>query len=125
MCLYIRENLKNHKYTYKMKKFWKLLEIDYIGGSENTLELQSPYYQHIWKPGWNKADSVKKIAYHVDNGIHVYNKRKNSYYFITVPVYANGKDLVAYGYNDEAVFSKVFLYKEDYLKAFKEYENNL
>lgn len=111
MCLFININLKNHKYSYKMKKFWKYLKI------ENG-KLLSPHYQHEWKPGWNRCDEKPVIIEQtVTNGIHVRLKKPNHYYYISVPVYANGSNLIAYGLCEEAAFTKVFLKKEDYLKA--------
>lgn len=114
MCLYILKNLNNHRYTYKMKKFWKKFRL-------SSIALESPIYTHEWLPGWNKCDRIVKNPNEVHNGIHVTldkqivtQERK-----ICLPVYANACDLIAYGDKRDAAFKKVFLKKEDYFKAFE------
>lgn len=124
MCLTKALNLNGRKYTYTKKKFWKIVyfAIDLWTLNENVT---SPFYiNYTWKSGWNKADKVVQCKYYVDNSIHVFTTKKRALRFWEerfglnerfkiIPVYANGKDLVSYGQNKDAAFSKVFVKKQD------------
>lgn len=99
-----------------MKKFWKSIRV-------KNGKVESYYYGYIWKGGWNKADRVDKINDEVYNAIHVYTKKPdwgNSLYIL--PVYASASDLIAYGENNEAAFSKVWVKKEDLVKIIKKHK---
>ena len=135
MCLRIDKELtkvalKNKKiHTNQMIKVWKVL-----GLSEGSKPfLISPYRVWFrWKPGWNKSSRISsKIASYeefaglIDVGMHVFLDKKSATNFKNslekiVPVYAYKKDFIAAGKDglrNEAVFTKVFLKKEDYDKA--------
>lgn len=88
--------------------------------------LKSPVYSHAWVPGYNKSDVLTKdIMYSntVYKGIHVYTTKaearisRRDYGGIIIPVRCYYGDFIAASDENTAVFTKVFLYKKDYLQA--------
>lgn len=132
MCLpYNHENTENFK-KKKVKSImcYKLLE---KRKQKNKFILVSPiYYTKRWLPGEcrsnrrSKSVSNSEIRYGVDKGIHVYLTKRaaennKSSWEVLVKVTCYLKDFIACSNSDynEAVFTKVYLSKEEYDKAVK------
>lgn len=167
MCL--RHNPeRTRKLAAKLRKQehiigYKILRVvQYIGYKR----LESHYYSHTWKSGWNKSHMHKQTFIHdarslgwhrkeyksvlyknvctytaVKEGIHVFTNKQTAEYqlakmrmnatglnriFVIVPVKCYGNDLVSAGYDNgnefhshSAVFTRVYLEKEDKEKALK------
>lgn len=127
MCLYITsEKLKRLKNKVVDGKItcYKVVEND-------SGVLCTPYQMTVVKPGWFKAKGeVNKKPHYGDSiieggAIHVYTSLKQAQHraysrgrkFIKVQCLA--KDLVAEGKYSEACFTKIFVPKVEYDKAFK------
>jgi len=138
MCLKIDKNLtkkglKGRKvHSNRMVKVWKVI------GMEDGVPV-SIYKDHFqWKPGWNESNrgtpvltNNELVNNEVNFGIHVLFTREDARLYkyrceIIIPVYVYKKDLIACGISNwtasgrdckEAVFTKVFLKKEDYNKV--------
>ena len=138
MCLSIDKELTEKGITGKqvhsngMVKVWKILR------SFNNILVSPVKSYYTWKTEWNKSNRLdQELTYDEKNqltinyGIHVFLTRKETrewarlewprldgLNYVIVPVYVYKKDLVARN-KREAVFTKVFLKKEDYQKAIK------
>ena len=127
MCLYINKKIK--------VKFTNGRIIAYKAFHKPYKALVSPYQGKKYKPGWCKSNSIKSTKYDkiVILGIHVHLTKESAEnaepLSIIVPVICYEKDFIAAGSswydkslgrqnkNKEAVFTKVFLCKKDFLKA--------
>lgn len=135
MCLTIDKNLtekglKGRKvHSNGMVKVWKVIGID----CGVPVSIYKNNFQ--WKPGWNKSNRItptlnenELVNNEVNFGIHVLLTREDAGFYmrrceIVIPVYVYKKDLIACGMSNwtasgrdckEAVFTKVFLKKEDF-----------
>lgn len=124
MCCF-QESCHNRSFLRRFKdKNWtwgyKLVNYSLDGA------LQSKIYTMDWKSGWNKSNGFKPFcsSSSIKEGIHVYRRRPNikkhwiSTRLLRVKCYK--KDFIGAD-QSTAVFKKVFLYKEDYDKATKNY----
>ena len=88
-------------------------------------ELQSTVYEKVWKPGWNKSNS-KSTQINKNSGKLIY---RGIHVFLTKPAKNTGKyrrvvkftalrsNLIGANNGNLAVFTKVFLSKEEFDKA--------
>ncbi len=124
MCLYV-DWVKTKRFKATKRKtnyvwYWKLL----VKTERN--KLVSPYYSNKhYNPGFVKSNrqSIKIKDYKVHRGIHVYTNKERAYPLLDsgsrlVKVKCLVKDHVAHGI-DDAVFTKVYLPKSEYLRAIK------
>jgi len=148
MCLQINIILTEKGLTSKkvhsngMVKVWKVLKVNSISKFVffQRLILTSPILNsYKWTSGWNKSDRLDKEltkyeTYHqeVSKGIHVFLEKEDTSYMnlfnikrtVVVPVYVREKDLVVRN-KTQAVFTKVFLKKEDHKTALKNSANQI
>lgn len=106
----------------KKLKFWKVVSI--FSGKP-----KSPFYDKVWKPGWNKSNAKRKQLCVADgtkiNGsIHVcttLGKAQNllNEYRWVIQVECYESDFIAVGNNEDAVFTQVFLSESEYLKVMR------
>jgi len=99
--------------------------------------LYSPHHHKKYSAGWIKSNrkshkitEQEELYQSIDRGIHTYRtlrraKIELSYWdngnddeYIIMPVKCDKKDFVAVGHG-EAVFTKVFIRKADYLRVIK------
>ena len=130
MCLYYDKKYTKIFKKRKKKRFfvYKVLELE--GG-----KLHSPYISFFntrlnWKPGYIKSNRLSnKIslcdAYnrYISKGIHIFLKKYDAIRlktygknYVIIRLEVNMKDFVAAS-RTEAVFTKVRLYKKEYIKC--------
>lgn len=123
MCLEVTRGTWHTRQRFKGKKYLEFYKKVYYCGSQYFGgELISPFYAHIWKPGWNKArgeiKKIRTVSIYIHEGvIHVYNRKPKIglAYSRTRILKVRGyeKDFVASGYG-ESCFKKVYVTKKDY-----------
>lgn len=130
MCLfYHKANTTKIKNRFKNNKTLTMYKV--VSKSSYDKTIQSIHYGHSWTPGYNISDSYKHNVFRnyvnmdsINHGIHVYTnawrtKKWRDSCAVIIPVVVRLKDLIGVGTNQDAVFTKVFLRKKDYLKALK------
>ena len=86
------------------------------------------HFNHIWKPGWNKCNGKirtyknRKYITEIYQGIHVYRESKfcDGYHNSNMKVKCYLKDFVGAD-KSSAVFTKVYLLKEEYDRVINDY----
>lgn len=144
MCLRIK---------HKPGRFWKWRhrneEVYYFkrlkvvtddSSGELKFNVVSPYNTNfVWEPGINKANGKLNIdKYYIGGGgIHVFTLLEARYYYNTIEdsfkgylndyivnVKCNLNDIIAYGNNNDAVFTEVYLSSYEYNRIIDQYKKD-
>jgi len=132
MCLGINENSAKKAVELRKKSgyrvYWKVITLF----RRPEKYLRSILHGYRWKPGWNKSNRYtgtyvtnNEIIKGIDRGIHVCMTRKAAREWTTdgdriVKVICYNKDCVAFdSLSPQAVYTKVFLARDEYKNALK------
>lgn len=128
MCLYVdQDNKKRIRFVNGIAKLWKVVRVD------TEVALTGIFQDYTYTPGYNypeyPLENIENLSFVEGGVIHVCTSFKeanrkagvNSKVRKIIPIYVKKKDLVAIGCDDDAVFTKIFIYKKDYNAALKLY----
>jgi len=129
MCLYNTDRNYSTPEPVKNGMCAGYKSIDKTTDHRPAVELQSPFYKKIWRPGWNKDKKQNIKSKNSSRGFHVFLTRRaaQEYRFIskrTLRVYFYPKDIKGIGKTymrgeekKTVTVTKCFVYKKDYEEA--------